>query len=133
MATVTKKRSAKKSTKGAKKSAPRKKVASASRPSANGKKDKKEKTAGQGDFATEQKLIDESIDERIQPLEDACQKVLGARDKRKNAKADEEAALAEVGRLIHEHDLNHYKLNGNKFYIEPGAESVKVVKVKQNG
>ena len=112
----------------------RRRISRAEKPS-NGKakKQEKPKTAGQGDFATEQKPLIEDADERIPELDDACQRVLQYRDARKKAKSDEDQSLEEVGKLIHKHDLNCYMLNGKKFCIEPGAESVKVVNVKQNG
>jgi hypothetical protein len=119
MATKTKKRAQRRTSSGK----PRRKAA---KPSTNG-----EKTAGQGDFASEQQPLIPDADERIPELDEACQRVLAAKDQRKSAKADEDEALGEVADLIHKHNLTCYMLNGKKFYIEPGAESVKVVNVKR--
>lgn len=75
----------------------------------------------------------EDVNQRIPELTDECQRVLGAADKQKSAKTEKDTALGRVGELLKRHDREHYTVNGKKFYIEPGAPSVKMVNVKQNG
>lgn len=97
--------------------------------------DEKPKTAGQGDFAPNQPLIKgfEDVDERITELDEECQRYLSAKERQKDAKQEADEAAEEIVTLIHKHELTHYKLNGKKFYIEPGAESVKCGNVEQKG
>lgn len=92
------------------------------------------KKAGQsGKFATNQPAITgmEDTDERIREFDDECQRYFAAKDKRADGKSEEELAAEKIGKLLHEHDLDLYIFNGKKFYLEPGVEKVKCVKVKQ--
>jgi hypothetical protein len=92
------------------------------------------KKAGQsGKFATNQPAITgmEDTDERIKELDDECQRYFAAKDKQTDGKSEEELAAEKIGKLLHEHNLDLYVLNGKKFYLEPGVEKVKCVKVKQ--
>lgn len=123
VATATKKRNTKKATK-------RRPVASrAAKPAAS-------KAAGQSNkFATEQPPIKgmEDTDERIAELEEECQRHMAAKDKQSIGKTDEGEAAGKITNLLKKHDLNLYIFQGKKYYIEPGAESLKCVKVKQKG
>lgn len=120
MTTATKKR---KTTPRGKKAMPRKEVA-------------RRKSAGQSDkFAANQPPITglEDVDERIESLDEECQLYLSEADKKKAAKQSADEALQKIGELLKEHGLDLYKLNGQKFYIEPGTPTVKVVKLNQKG
>lgn len=69
-------------------------------------------------------------DERIPAIERAVKKVL---DKRKEAKAAKEEADAELARLpglLQKHERQNYKCLGKIVVIEPGADIVKIKKVK---
>ncbi len=127
MAVATKKKPSKKTTK-------RRVVASrAAKPSKNGKA--KAKSAGPGKFDPKQPTLPtmEDVDKRIPELTDECQRCLGFRDKRRSAKVDQEESLDKIGELLKQHDVDQYVVNGEKFFIEPGAPAVKILKVKQNG
>jgi hypothetical protein len=69
-------------------------------------------------------------EDRVPAIERAIKKVL---DKRAESKAAKEAADAELARLpglLHKHDLATYKCLGRVVVIEPGADVVKIKKVK---
>lgn len=69
-------------------------------------------------------------EERVPAIERAIKKVL---DKRKEQKAAKEAADTELARLpglLHKHDLATYKCLGRVVVIEPGADVVKIKKIK---
>lgn len=91
--------------------------------------------ANSGKFAPDQPPIKglEDVDERVKALDDECQAMLAARDKRISLKADIDDRKQKIAELLHEHDLECYIVAGNKFYIEPGVEAVKVAKVNQKG
>lgn len=94
------------------------------------------KAAGQSEkFATNQPPIKgmEDVDERIPELDDECQRFLSECDKRASAKQTADEHRQKIGELLKEHGLDLYKLNGKKFYIEPGTPQVKVVKLNQKG
>jgi hypothetical protein len=126
MATATKKKPAKKSGK-----ARRRVVASrAAKPSTNGKA----KKAGQsGKFAPNQPAIKglEDTDERIAALDELCAAYVADDEKRKIAKVDRDTTAGKIMEVIKEKKLDLYIYQGKKFYVEPGAEGLKVVVVKQ--
>lgn len=126
MAATAKRKPAKK--KPAKKSA-RKEVASAP---VNGQAAKVRK-APSDKFATNQKPLDTmaDVDERVPELDEVCQTILSARDKRRSLKDDVDESLGQVKELLEEHNLDCYILHGNKFFVEPSSVIVKIKKVKQ--
>lgn len=80
------------------------------------------KKAGQsGKFATNQPAIKgmEDTDERIPALDDECQRYFAAKDKQATAKHDEELAAEKIGKMLHEHKLDLYVLNGKSFTWNP--------------
>lgn len=95
--------------------------------------EKPTKAAGQGDYATNQKVLVPDADERIPELDEACQRFLSEQDKRTAAKQAADEQRQAIGELLKQHDLNLYKMNGKKFYIDPGTPQVKVVKLNQKG
>ena len=75
----------------------------------------------------------EDADSRIPALEEQCQRILANRDKRRSLKEDIDEDLGTVGELLHKNELDLYIVAGNKFFVEPGRESVKIKKVNQKG
>lgn len=69
-------------------------------------------------------------EERVPAIERAIKKVL---DKRAEAKAAKEEADRELGRLpglLHKHERETYKCLGRVVVIEPGADIVKIKRIK---
>lgn len=94
------------------------------------------KAAGQSaKFAPNQPPISgmEDVDERIEVLDEECQRFLSIKDQQRSLKEDEGESRQKIGDLIKEHGLELYKLNGMKFWIEPGTPTVKVTKLNQKG
>ena len=75
----------------------------------------------------------EDVDERIPALDELCNADQSDREKRKSLKDGMDARLQDIAAALHEHELDCYIVSGKKYYIEPGVESVKVVKVNQQG
>ena len=100
------------------------------------KKVKATKVAGStGKFSPDQPPITgmEDTDERVPELEEECQALLAERDKRSSLKISIDERKQNIGKMLHKHDLECYIVAGNKFFIEPGVEAVKVSKVNQKG
>lgn len=93
------------------------------------------KAGNNGKFAPDQPPIAgmEDVDERVKELDEECQKMLAARDKRGTLKMEIDDLKQNIGAMLHKHDLDCYIVAGNKFFIEPGVEAVKVAKVNQKG
>lgn len=94
------------------------------------------KVAGNnGKFAPDQPPIKglEDVDERVKELDEECQKMLAARDKRVLLKQEIDDQKQNIAQLLHKHDLDCYIVAGNKFFLEPGVEAVKVAKVNLKG
>jgi len=83
-------------------------------------------------FAPAQTVIDDDIDPRIKPLDQECQKVLAADDEIRSAKEDRREAEGKIKELLTEHELRQYTVNGIKFYIKPGEDTVAHEKAKQS-
>lgn len=116
-----------------KKGTTRKRISRAEKPSSNGKA--KVKSAGPGKFDSKQPPLPEmaDVDERIPELDQECEVYLAADEKRKSSKVDRDESAERIRELLKEHDLDCYIAKAKKFYEAPGAASLKVEKVRQNG
>jgi chorismate mutase len=91
------------------------------------------KVAANREFAKNQPTLPEmeDVDERVDELDEVCQKVLADMAKRSSL-ADEIADDKEkIEGLLGEHNLDCYIVSGRKFYISPAESRVKIEKVKQ--
>lgn len=71
--------------------------------------------------------------EKIKPLEDACQKVLSTEAKINEMKTTLRETNEAIGSLLEEHDLKSYIINGEQFFKKPSGERVVHNKLKLNG
>ena len=69
-------------------------------------------------------------DERIPMIETCVKKILDAQSERKNLKDDIEEAQGKLAGLLKKNKLTNYKCLGKVVCIEPGADIVKIKKVK---
>jgi hypothetical protein len=69
-------------------------------------------------------------EERIAPIERAMKKILDKRKEAKDAKEEADAELAKLPGLLKKHERQNYKCLGRVVVIEPGADIVKIKKVK---
>lgn len=94
------------------------------------KKAAKIEKAGSAKFDANQSTLPGAEDVKVPQIETAIKKIVDAQTVKAAAKIEIDDQLGRLPALFKKHDLGQYACHGRKVSIEPGADVVKIKRVK---